>query len=127
MTPDFAFALHTDQDGDAAVVRVVGELDLATAPQLRELLVDLAARGSRHVTLDLADMAFIDSTGLKVFVAGLQRLRDCGGELALRSPSAAATKVFDITGLTTIFAYSIGNESRPNPNEAVRVEDMSSA
>ena len=125
--PDLTFALHTDQDGDAAVVRVVGELDLATAPQLRELLVDLVARGSRHVTLDLAEMAFIDSTGLKVFVAGLQRLRDCGGELALRSPSAGAMRVFEITGLTTIFANSSGNGPPPNPNEVVRVEDMSSA
>ena len=121
------FALHTDQDGDAAVVRVVGELDLATAPQLRQLLVDLVARGSRHVTLDLADMAFIDSTGLRVLVAGLQRLRDCDGELALRSPSAAALRVFEITGLTTIFANRRGNEPRPDPNDVVRVEDMSTA
>lgn len=125
--PDLTFALHSDQDGDAAVVKVVGELDLATAPQLRELLADLVAQGSRHVTLDLADMAFIDSTGLKVFVAGLQRLRDCGGELALRSPSATAMRVFEITGLTTIFADSRGNGPRPNPNKVVRVEDMSSA
>ena len=125
--PDLTFALHTDQDGDAAVVRVVGELDLATAPQLRELLVDLVAQGRRHVTLDLADMAFIDSTGLKVFVAGLQRLRACGGELALRSPRAAALRVFEITGLTTIFADSSGHGPRPNPNEVVRVEDLSSA
>ena len=125
--PDLAFALHTDHDGDAAVVRVVGELDLATAPQLRELLVALVAGGSRHVTLDLADLAFIDSTGLKVFVAGLERLRDCGGDLALRSPSPAALRVFEITGLTTMFALSSENGQRPNPKEAVRVEDMSSA
>ena len=125
--PEPTFALHTDQDGDAAVVRVVGELDLATAPQLRELLANLVARGSRHVTLDLADMDFIDSTGLKVFVAGLQRLRDRGGELALQSPSAAALRVFEITGLTTIFANPSGNGPRPNPDEVVRVEDMSSA
>lgn len=119
------FALHTDHHGDAAVVRIVGELDLATAPQLRQLLVDLEEQGTRHVTLDLADMAFIDSTGLKVFVAGRQRFRDCGGQLALRSPSASATRVFEITGLTTIFANSI--ESHPNPEEAMRAEDMSSA
>lgn len=126
--PDLTFALHTDQDGDTAVVRVVGELDLATAPQLRELLVDLVARGSHHVTLNLADLTFIDSTGLKVFVAGLKRLRESGGDLALRSPSAAAMRVFEITGLTTIFAISSGNGSRPNPNEVpVPVEDMSTA
>lgn len=125
---DLTFALHADQHGDAAVVRVVGELDLATAPQLRELLVDLAAQGSHHVTLDLADLAFIDSTGLKVFVAGLKRLRESGGELALRSPSAAAMRVFEITGLTTIFAISSGNDPCPNPNEVpVHVEDMSTA
>ena len=125
--PDPTFALLTDHDGDAVVVRVVGELDLATAPQLRELLVDLVARGSRHVTLDLADMAFIGSPGLEVLVAGLQRLRDFGGELALRAPSATASRVFEIAGLTTIFADTIGNGPRPSPNKVVRVEDMSSA
>jgi len=59
---------------------------------LRAVLTDLADQGRVHVTLDLAGMTFIDSTGVSVFVRGLQRLRQTGGDLALQSPSATAIK-----------------------------------
>ena len=99
--PDFdLFTFRTD---DAAAVRVIGELDLSTAPRLREVLAELAGKGTIDVTLDLADMSFIDSTGVSVLVSGLKRLRETGGNLVLQSPRASAMKVFDITGLTSVF------------------------
>jgi anti-sigma B factor antagonist len=94
------------QSEDRIVIKVVGELDLDTAPQLRTVLVSLARQGAVHVTLDLAGMTFVDSTGLAVFVTGLKRLRQAGGDLALHSPSATAMKVLTISGLTSVFAIS---------------------
>ncbi len=85
---DPGFNLVTARSGDAVVVRVIDELDLATAPQLREILVDLASLGTLHVTVDLGELAFVDSSGLGVLVTGLKRLRAAGGDLALRSPNA---------------------------------------
>lgn len=109
-----AFDLLAVQSEDQVVVRIFGELDLDTAPRLGAVLVDLADQGV-HVTLDLAGMTFIDSTGLSVFVKGLKRLREVGGDLALQSPSATAMKVLEITGLTSVFAI---NEGAPCATES---------
>lgn len=107
-----AFDLIASRTDDAAVVRVIGELDLSTAPRLRGILAELAGNGTIDVTLDLADMSFIDSTGICVLVSGLKRLRETGGDLALQSPTAAVMKVLDITGLTG--AFTIHSEATPN-------------
>ena len=79
---------------------------MATAPRLREEIVGLVSRGVCAITVDLAHLDFIDSTGLAVLVAGLKRLREHGGDMALRSPKPSTRKVFEITGLTQVFAIS---------------------
>jgi anti-sigma B factor antagonist len=85
------------------VVRLVGELDAATAPRLRQELVALAEAGETRIVIDLASMTFMDSTGLGALVEGLKRFRAVFGDVVLRSPSPAARKVLDITGLTEVF------------------------
>lgn len=100
------FGIDVIQTDATAVVRVVGELDLATAPQLRERLAGLTNSGVRTVTVDLAHLDFIDSTGLHVLVSGLKRLRELGGDLWLRSPKPSAMKLFEMTGLSALFAIS---------------------
>jgi len=64
-------------------------------------------------TVDLGRLDFIDSTGLVVFVGGLKGLREHGVDLALRSPSASARKVFEITGLTELFANQLMTTESP--------------
>ena len=88
------------KSGPAAVVQVCGELDLSTAPRLREELARLADEGALDVTVDLAGLHFIDSSGLQALVAGLKLLREQGGDLGLRSPRPRTLKVLEITGLT---------------------------
>jgi len=100
------FALVTTRTDDCAVVSVDGELDPATAPQLADELVALAGAGARSVTVDLAGLTFIDSTGLSVLIDGLRLLRDAEGDLALRSPNHITMKLFEITGLTGVFAIT---------------------
>lgn len=87
-------------------VRLVGELDMSTASMLREHLLGLAADGGAQVTVDLSELAFVDSTGLSVLITGLKRLRQQGGDMALRAPSPATRRVLEITGLTEVFAIS---------------------
>ena len=87
-------------------IRLLGELDMSTAPQLRDELARLTSDGAQVVTLDLSDLAFIDSTGLSVLITGLKRLRQQGGDLALRSPTPGTRKVLEITGLTEVFSIS---------------------
>ncbi len=97
---DFDVASETG-DG-VATVFVRGEVDVYTAPVLRERLYAVVSSGVPNVVLDLSAMTFIDSTGLGVVVGTLKRLREAGGDLVLRSPSRSTRKVLEITGLTRI-------------------------
>ena len=101
-TPAADFAVASDVVDGVATVSVRGEVDVYTAPQLRECLYGVVADGIGRVVLDLSAMSFIDSTGLGVIVGTLKRLREGGGDLLLRSPSRSTLKVLEITGLTRI-------------------------
>src|SRR5580692_2215578 len=88
--------------GDCAVLRVTGEVDGYTAPVLRERIRELAALGAVHLIADLAQVDFLDSTGLGVLVGGLKRLREDGGSLAPVVTKSSILKIFQITGLTGV-------------------------
>ena len=95
--------IRVSREGTRAVAELSGELDAATAGQLREEIVALVADGVRTLVLDMAALALIDSTGLGVLVGVLKRVLQHGGELQLRAPRRAVRKVLDITGLDRIF------------------------
>lgn len=84
------------------VVAVTGELDMATAPRLRQELVGLAASNQHAVVIDLAGVDFLDSTGLGVLLGALKRVRAAGGHLALARAEPQVAKVFEITRLVDI-------------------------
>jgi anti-sigma B factor antagonist len=97
---DFGLSVH-DDDG-VTVVRVTGDLDCYSAPQLRAMLWTLVADGHRQVVVDIGGTNFIDSTGLGVLVGGVRRLREGGGNLVLRSPNAVTRRLFEITGVAKL-------------------------
>ena len=99
--PEFSLSVSTE--GDRSVIRVAGELDLATAPKLRAAVLDLLREQVIHVEVDLAELGFIDSSGLSVLVGALKRLREPGGDLRLRSVPPQAANVLRVTGLHQIF------------------------
>ena len=86
-----------------AVLAVSGEVDVATAPKLREQLIELVNSGSIRIVVDLENVEFLDSTGLGVLVGALKRVRTSDGELALVCTEPRILKVFEITGLTKVF------------------------
>jgi anti-sigma B factor antagonist len=92
----------SEKDG-WSVVAVSGEVDVATAPRLREQLIELVNHGRHHIVVDLTDVEFLDSTGLGVLVGALKRVRTNNGELALVCSEPRILKVFEITGLTKVF------------------------
>lgn len=89
--------------GDCAVLRVAGEVDVYTAPVLRERILDLAAKGAVHVIADMSRVDFLDSTGLGVLVGGLKRLREHDGSLTLVISATRILRLFEMTGLTRVF------------------------
>ncbi|HEX2046922.1 MAG TPA: STAS domain-containing protein [Acidimicrobiales bacterium] len=97
------FSVSVTAAAGAATVRVAGDLDCYTAPQLRSALLALVEEGTCDVTLDVGGTQFMDSTGLSVLVGGLKRLREGGGNLVLKEPSAATLRLFEVTGLSTVF------------------------
>ena len=95
--------LATRDDGDRTVVVVGGEIDVYTAPKLREQLVDLVNAGRYHLVIDMETVEFLDSTGLGVLVGGLKRVRAHDGSLRLVCTQERILKIFRITGLTKVF------------------------
>jgi anti-sigma B factor antagonist len=91
-----------DQD-DWTVLAVSGEIDIATAPSLREKLHNLLAEGRSSLIIDLDEVTFLDSTALGVLVGVLKRARTEGGELRIVSNQPRVRKVFEITRLDSAF------------------------
>jgi anti-sigma B factor antagonist len=96
-------AIDVIDKGPAVAVVVTGEIDVLTAPRLREQLVSLVEEGQRRIVVDLDGVEFIDSTGLGVLVGALKRAHAYNGELALVCNSVRIRKAFEITGLTRVF------------------------
>ena len=93
----------TVTEGERTVIALVGDLDPHTAPQVHDAIdAVVGTDGVTHVALDLAGIAFIDSSGLRAFVAGREVLAQAGIEMALRNPSANTRRLLDITGLGEI-------------------------
>ena len=90
--------------GDCAVLQVTGEVDVYTAPMLREQMRELSAKGAVHLIADLGQVGFLDSTGLGTLVGGLKRLREAGGSLALVISTPRILRILQITGLTKALA-----------------------
>jgi anti-anti-sigma factor len=82
-------------------VGLAGELDLASADELTARLEALA-ENHQDIVLDLSDLAFVDSTGLEVFVIIHKLLQNRGGMLTLRHPRLNVAKVIDLSGLSKV-------------------------
>lgn len=86
-----------------SLVKVAVELDVYTAPALREVLVDLINQGRFFLVVDLSDADYFDSTGVGVLVGALKRVHVHAGALAVVATSNRVLKQFRITGLTKVF------------------------
>jgi anti-sigma B factor antagonist len=105
------FDIKTEQLGDDAyVIALAGEVDLYTAPEFKERMVELIESGKKQIVVDLSKATFIDSTTLGVLVGGVKRLRPAGGSLALVCTDENITKIFEITGLDRVFPIHSSRE-----------------
>src|SRR5258707_1881313 len=93
---------HHTKDG-IEIVDVEGEIDVYTAPRLRELLIELVNTGFYQLVVNMEKVEFLDSTGLGVLVGGLKRVRAHDGSLDLVCTQERILKIFRIPGLTKVF------------------------
>jgi anti-sigma B factor antagonist len=102
-----ALAIDVEREEEATLLVLRGELDMLTASQLRECLVEVIDEGTR-VVIDMEALDFLDSAGLGILVGGLKRARTHGGELELVCSSSAVLKPIEITGLDRVFTIRRG-------------------
>ena len=95
--------LTTRDAGGKTIVAVGGEIDVYTAPKLRDKITELVADGVYDIVIDMEEVEFLDSTGLGVLVGGLKKVRAHDGSLQLVCTQDRLLKIFRITGLAKVF------------------------
>jgi anti-sigma B factor antagonist len=95
--------LGSHKDGPFEIIEVGGEIDVYTAPRLREVIVAAIEEGHTRLVIDVEKVDFLDSTGLGVLVGALKKVRADGGTLDIVCTQERILKIFDITGLDKVF------------------------
>jgi anti-sigma B factor antagonist len=100
---NFSLSSETLQDGADAVVSLEGEVDLYTAPELKQELHRLVGEGAKRIVIDMTATTFIDSTTLGVLLSVVKRVRPEGGAVVLVCPDRNVKRIFEITLLDRVF------------------------
>jgi anti-sigma B factor antagonist len=98
-----SIAIDVEQQAGWDVVRVSGEIDIRTAPELRDVLAGVLDKGGDQVVVDLEGVEFLDSTALSVMVGAHKRLVRKGGTLHLVCTREPILRVLTVTGLSRVF------------------------
>lgn len=105
--------IKSDRNNDVCAVTLEGEIDVYTAPRLKEELVSVVESGCHNVVVDMEKVGFIDSSGLGVLVSALRRARERDGVVRIVCTRDNILKIFRITGLDKVFPiYSDAAEAR---------------
>ena len=97
------FSVSQDQRGAIPLLRVRGEVDIYTAPRLKEAVVAALESGAASLAFDLSDVGFLDSTGLQVLMSAKKRTAERGGDVYLLGVSGQIRRVFNLLSLERIF------------------------
>jgi anti-sigma B factor antagonist len=100
VTDDIVTSLDV-ADGTATVL-LHGEIDILTVEQLRVVLGEAVARRPQRIVVDMAGVAFIDSTGLGALISGFQRARDAGIRFGLTRPGDNVRQILVLSGLLEV-------------------------
>ena|ERR1700710_1867165 len=98
--------VHSEREGDLHTIYVRGELDLATAHDLERELIKVEDTDALSIILDLSDLQFIDSTGVRVLLSAHARSRANSNRLTLLRGSAAVQRVFEVTGILNLLPFA---------------------
>jgi anti-anti-sigma factor len=88
------------RDGEGARVRAIGELDLDAVPALAAEIAQLRQAGCPRVVIDLRELSFLDSSGLRLLLDSYAEARKDGHTIALIPGPRAVQRVFELTGTT---------------------------
>lgn len=115
------FKINTyNLENGVPVITLDGEVDVYTAPQLKQQMISLLEAGATQMIVDLTNVEYFDSTALGVLIGGLKRMRERDGNVSLICPSPRIRRVFEITGLDKIFDIYDSADQAKSGVEAVR-------
>ena len=112
---DRDFDVLVSRTDSAAVIELVGDVDLYNAPQLQEAIRELLASGQHRILVDLSRVEHIDSSGLGTLVGGLRRTREQDGDLTITDASPRVRKALSVTGLHRVFDFPEGDAADGAP------------
>jgi anti-anti-sigma factor len=99
-------AITSGREGDVHVIALAGELDLATADELEQEIVRVEATDADSIVVDLSDLRFMDSTGVRILLSADARSRADGSRLALLRGPAAVQRVFELSGIIDLLPFA---------------------
>ena len=95
-----------DRDADVVTVHLHGEVDVLNVDQVRVCLVEALESRPGTIVVDLAELSFIDSTGLGAIIYGFQRARDQGVGFELAHPSRGVRQILVLSGVLEVVALT---------------------
>ena len=98
------FDVSIETSGNAATLRLTGELDAVTAPELRDRIVQLISEGRANLVFECSALGFIDSTGLGVLIGARARALAANGSVAIAGAKPSLRRLLTVTGVDGLFA-----------------------
>ena len=95
--------LKFKKDGDATILELSGRLDTSNYESFSEELFKKLEEGEKYLVVDMADLDYISSSGLRVFLSALKKIRANDGDIALCCLSDKINEVFEISGFSSLF------------------------
>lgn len=95
--------INIANEGNAIVARMVGRLDTAAAAEIAPDIQALAEQAAEHIILDCSELAYISSSGLRLFLTLRKESASKGGKLQVRNINADIRQVFMMTGFISLF------------------------
>ena len=103
--PPFPLLCEVRPDGNRVIIRLAGELDLAQAAEVQSTLGELIDAGFDRLVVDLRDVSFMDSTGLRTLMLARQDLRARGGRLSLVCNDGPVPRLLELPATNTLFDF----------------------
>jgi anti-sigma B factor antagonist len=109
--------LEATRERGASVITLRGDVDVYSAPLLRQKIVDLVDEGELNLVIDLAQVESVDSTGVGVLVDGMQRIKERGGRVDLVADRDRIGQILDLTGpLSDVRVHGSKEEALGQPS-----------
>jgi anti-sigma B factor antagonist len=102
--------IKKEEHKEAIILLLEGEVDVYTAPKLKEELMPLVEKENHEVRIDLSHVEYMDSTGLGVIIGALKCSKSKQGQLKLCNATARLNRLFEITGLVEVMDIRQGEE-----------------